>query len=636
MTWHPLRTALLALGLAICGATSAAAATVSVEDGTLVLRATPGVDDTILVRGDDAGALVRLGADAIPDFPAGICQRPWWGPDDEVDCAPQPGGIRIEAGDGNDSVGTDATVPGNPLITVLGGAGHDKIGMYSLQGRAHLDGGPGNDELTGTTTAAGDVLLGGPGDDVLDGRSGPDELRGGEGDDELQGDNYETPSADLLDGGPGTDRIERDWYVAQGREQPFVTVTLDGKANDGRPGEGDNVLSVEKIKLTYPASLTAARDRVDFEIFNTSIGSSRLTGSPGPDRLRTYDAADTIVAGAGDDWIEAGLGNDTITPGPGRDTVNADAGPGSCNFLVCRIGPGNDTIHARDGQADSIDCGGANDVAYVDAKDRVVNCETVRRGPARKKQRKRGKARAVAAQAAPAATTLTPQRPRCVQLPGGGKRLCAKRKVGDRWSKGWWFKPAEYRVIDASIFAHTTLRVPHDGFKSFAGEGYVTAKAKAGFHGTLKLPAQRSGPAVSVLRGTPVEGRAVSQGAWSTESGDFSCSVSTKVGRPLAPNALTGVVAASPATKTISIQWAVTTAPFRCPQQGQIANPTLPEIPSAALTTRYPASAFRGAELLKLPIKTTWTRTSGSEQSTVTLTLRGSITLQRVDHRIGG
>ncbi|MDQ3740512.1 MAG: hypothetical protein M3389_06160, partial [Actinomycetota bacterium] len=52
-----------------------------------------------------------------------------------------------------------------------------------------------------------------------------------------------------------------------------------------------------------------------------------------------------------------------------------------CGWLQsCTIPHGNDTIHARDGESDSIDCGVGTDTAIVDASDVVANCETVDKG----------------------------------------------------------------------------------------------------------------------------------------------------------------------------------------------------------------------------------------------------------------
>ena len=115
-------------------------------------------------------------------------------------------------------------------------------------------------------------------------------------------------------------------------------MTLDGRADDGHAGEGDNVVAVERIKVTRPGRFVAGADPVVFDIWNLGAGSSSVQGSPGADDIRTWDLADTIDAGAGDDTIEGGNGDDAITGGPGRDTINADAAADSCNFLCagCR------------------------------------------------------------------------------------------------------------------------------------------------------------------------------------------------------------------------------------------------------------------------------------------------------------
>ena len=80
------------------------------------------------------------------------------------------------------------------------------IGAPTVSG---LDGGAGNDKLTGGE--GHDALHGGDGNDELSGLGGPDELLGGAGDDLLSGDAHKAPAADVVDGGPGIDRIEQDW-----------------------------------------------------------------------------------------------------------------------------------------------------------------------------------------------------------------------------------------------------------------------------------------------------------------------------------------------------------------------------------------------------------------------------------------
>jgi hypothetical protein len=61
---------------------------------------------------------------------------------------------------------------------------------------------------------------------------------------------------------------------------------------------------------------------------------------------------------------------------------------------VCRSGSGNDTINARDGEVDSIQCGVGTDVVNADAADVVTDCETVNR-PTTKPPVKPGPAKSV-------------------------------------------------------------------------------------------------------------------------------------------------------------------------------------------------------------------------------------------------
>ena len=366
----------IALATAALIPATSQAATVSVDGNQLVLQAAAG-ENSLRVEGVDPGTRVQLGGAPITAYPDALCDPAQWSAN-AVDCDIQPGGVRVLAGDGDDTVNVYSGLPATQRVAVEGGEGADTLSAFSHGGTTSFDGGNGNDKLTGSRGTG--QLLGGPGDDNLDGEEGTDEVRGGDGSDKLRGDADGTPFADVMDGGAGRDEIDLDWSSGQPSNQPYVTVTLDGQANDGRPGEGDNVTGVERIHLGYAATLAAAGDAVDFEVFNSGNGGSRLTGSPAADRLRSYDDRDTIEAGGGDDWIEAGYGDDTIDPGAGRDTVNAEAGSGSCNFLVCRIGSGNDTINARDGEADSIDCGVGTDTARVDAIDTVAGCETVDTG----------------------------------------------------------------------------------------------------------------------------------------------------------------------------------------------------------------------------------------------------------------
>jgi len=166
-------------------------------------------------------------------------------------------------------------------------------------------------------TAGDDQLSGTPGPDALFGLAGNDAIFGLEGDDDVDG----GPGADLMSGGPGSDSVSYTGATA-------VTVTLDNVADDGVAGESDNV--------------------------GTDIED--VYGGDGPDRL---------VGSSAENTIDGGPGNDSIDGRPGSDGLFGDEG--------------DDRIVSRDGSTDRVECGPGDDVAIVDSRDIVRECEQVGR-----------------------------------------------------------------------------------------------------------------------------------------------------------------------------------------------------------------------------------------------------------------
>ena len=168
--------------------------------------------------------------------------------------------------------------------------------------------------------AGADTLWGGWEDDDLFGDEDSDDLHGERGDDWLDG----GPAADELHGGDGTD------FAAYDERVDPVSATLDDLANDGVEGEGDHIdTDVEAV-----------------------VGGS---------------AGDTLTGGAEPDALFGGPGPDTLDGRGGADVIGGEAD--------------NDTILARDGAVDDIDCGPGTDTAIVDSSDKVVACETVSTPP---------------------------------------------------------------------------------------------------------------------------------------------------------------------------------------------------------------------------------------------------------------
>ena len=186
----------------------------------------------------------------------------------------------------------------------------------------------------------------------------------------------------MVDGGPGLDSIEDDYSSRFTDVDPLVAITLGGGADDGRPGEGDSLVNVERVALHIGGSFVGTDGADEFKLMQVGAAST-LEGRGGADRLRGGDGPDRLDGGAGDDSLDAGFGDDVIVGGPGRDTISADLAGGDCGPLWCKLPYGNDTVEARDGELDSITCGAGADTVNADAADVVApDCETVVRGGA--------------------------------------------------------------------------------------------------------------------------------------------------------------------------------------------------------------------------------------------------------------
>ena len=373
-----VRSSVLACSAAAALATPAAAgaATLQVEGDTLVYSAAAGVRNWPSFSQPAPGTLRVADSDEAVQPGAGCVLGD---PEDrtQADC-PMPSRLRVELGDGDDRIMLDESLPPIP-VEVHGQSGDDSLGANDdVDNRAVLDGGDGDDVLTGYRF--GETLAGGPGRDALAGGPGDDALLGGDGDDALEPDTrVDVQGDDIVDGGAGFDSV-KDWGSSSTDPSLAVDITVDGAAGDGRPGERDNVIAVERFDALWPGRyvLADSDDSIDLPNF----GSSSVEGRAGNDTITANDGDEVIDGGPGTDRLEGGFGHDTLTGGPGPDTIYGDETAQRCSYLAdCVVVPhGNDTIHARDGEADTIDCGVGTDRAVVDPQDIHANCESVERG----------------------------------------------------------------------------------------------------------------------------------------------------------------------------------------------------------------------------------------------------------------
>ena len=275
-----------------------------------------------------------------------------------------PARVELHLGDGDDWNSFSSDYPAALPAVVYGDEGKDQLQTYGAN-NVTLDGGPGNDLLKGWDS--NDTLLGGPGDDEIQASGGADHIEGGDGNDSLSPDTYYGPGNDYVDGGAGIDTVD-DWSIPDANSHPPISVTMDGVANDGRvsAGEADNVVNVEKIESHVSGTLSRGAGDDELTVYaNIDEGNSTLLGNGGNDKLTAGDYQDKLDGGPGNDVLNAGFGNDVVTGGPGQDTIFADATSASCGWYsyTCKIPFGNDVVYARDGEADTIDCGVGDDTA---------------------------------------------------------------------------------------------------------------------------------------------------------------------------------------------------------------------------------------------------------------------------------
>jgi hypothetical protein len=152
---------------------------------------------------------------------------------------------------------------------------------------------------------AADVLTGGAMGDLLTGGEGSDTLNGGPGGDLLDG----SAGDDLVDGDAGSDTVR--FPTATGG----VIVDLAATGPQNTMGAGiDTLLGVENALGTSDADTLLGND-----------GANQLNAFAGPDNLVGHGGVDSLLGGFQDDSIGARDGGpDLVDCGDGTDSVQAD------------------------------------------------------------------------------------------------------------------------------------------------------------------------------------------------------------------------------------------------------------------------------------------------------------------------
>ncbi len=262
---------------------------------------------------------------------------------------------RITGGDGSDLIAPgpgDDNLPGGSD----GGAGSDVLSYATAPAGVTVDlsagtasGGDGNDTFTGFEnvegSAFGDMLTGDEGRNNLFGLAGDDTLNGG-----LLGDGLDPgPGTDTVNGGGGFDNASYFFRTET------VTLSLDGIANDGETGEGDNIGPLG-----------------DVEALQGGFGADTLTGNSAGNNLFGQGGNDTLNGEGGNDGLDPGLGADILNGGADTDTASYfyraagvslsidltanDGEPGEGDNIQDDVenlqgGRGNDTLSGHDDDA---------------------------------------------------------------------------------------------------------------------------------------------------------------------------------------------------------------------------------------------------------------------------------------------
>jgi Ca2+-binding RTX toxin-like protein len=241
--------------------------------------------------------------------------------------------VSLSAGIGDDFVSSSRKGDADTIVEVFAASGDDVV-----------------------FTVEHDVVHGGSGNDTLINQPPSQGVAGGT----------------ELDGGPGADMLNGGWsVVTYFGSASAVSVTLDGVANDGVAGEGDNVgARVAKVIGGAGADLLDLRGGTSDFVW--------ASGGYGDDRIFVDEDGSYLEGGSGDDFIVGGPGADEVHSGSGVDMLFGGSGNdalyGGDDIDYLYGGDGNDQLHGQDGDdfldanagANSLYGGTGNDTCVVD------------------------------------------------------------------------------------------------------------------------------------------------------------------------------------------------------------------------------------------------------------------------------
>lgn len=282
----------------------------------LVTNLAIGVVSLLVGTPPQTEAVANLTLDATPGlntaiFSDGVTVAGNAGPDTILGSAAQD---VISAGDGNDTIFSNAATPGE--------TGHDVV--YA---------GLGNDNVYYVPSTTGSAFVLGGGNDSIAASSGNDVIYGDQ-DGELA-----TDGADYLRGGLGNDLI----YGGGGND--LIQGALSEGSDTVFGGSGDDTIGYNTADAV--------------QVLNGGAGNDLIVGGSAGDVIAGDDGNDVLFGQGGNDVITGGAGSNNINGGDGNDTIVAGDGFGGFSYAVGEAG--NDVLAAGTNQGAGLYGGAGND-----------------------------------------------------------------------------------------------------------------------------------------------------------------------------------------------------------------------------------------------------------------------------------
>jgi Ca2+-binding RTX toxin-like protein len=351
------------------------ASTAAMTDGALTYSAAPGEANHLFIfQGPSGYRVLDSGATITPGAGCSAVSS------EEIVCsipdAPTVTGVTVSAGDMNDFVAVTSFVATN----VFGEEGNDVLEVTSIEGPNSLDGGPGEDTLR-AGDGFRDHLIGGAGADVLSGESRVFGFGGGlaiadysertepvtadvdgVADDGEVGEGDNLVGIDTIIGGSGADTLTGGVVIGRGGNDTLLANDTLGGGGDpdrgglARGGPGDDVLSSDGLGVVLGGGSGNDRLTAGASGFNELFaggGNDLLIGAATNDDLSGGGGNDTLRGRGGSDYMTGEEGDDLLVGGRGRDSLGG--------------GRGRDTFRARDGRPDRVNGGPDRDRARIDA-----------------------------------------------------------------------------------------------------------------------------------------------------------------------------------------------------------------------------------------------------------------------------